>query len=113
MSVFDDPRVQPDVYVVRPSCYDALPEHSRHDFELVVVNGHAWGWSVRQRLNDSRAMNRKGEWIFESRGSGHNKTRRWPLEAAIALALQYVETRTVFGKTAQEWAELEFNKPEV
>jgi len=101
----DDPRVQPDVYVVRPSCYDQMGNSDRDMSCLSVVNGHAWGWSVRQHVfTGSRALNRKGEWVLESRGSGHNKARRWTLEEALEIALRHVDSIKINGSTAADCA---------
>lgn len=97
------PQVEADVFIVKPSCHDSLPEHEKHNFCLSVVNGHAWGWSVRPSAADSRAMNRKGEFIIESRGHRGNKARRWPLEEALNIALNHVDSRKVNGMTAQQW----------
>jgi hypothetical protein len=71
---------------------------------LTVQNGHAWGWSIRRGIGMSgpMAMNRKGEWIVESRGSGNNKPRRWPLDEALRIALQHVDTLRLNGATAQQ-----------
>lgn len=105
MSALNDPRVSPDSYMVRPSCYDEMGNSDRDTMCLSVVNGHAWGWSVRQHgFTGSRALNRKGEWIYESRGSGHNKVRRWSLEEALAIALKYVDTLKWNGSTAADVA---------
>lgn len=102
-SPVDDPRVHPDRYVVRPTGYDDMVHADRMYWCLSVVNGHEWGWSVRRGPGDSHyAMNRKGEWIIESRGSARNKARRWPLEEALALALKYVDTVTLNGRTAAQ-----------
>jgi hypothetical protein len=100
-----DPRVHADTYMVRPACYDQLPEYERHSFCLWVVNGHSWGWSVRDNPQSSRAMNRKGELIYESRGSGHNKARRWELEEALEIALKHVDKMKRNMRTAQEWVD--------
>lgn len=105
MSHLDDPRVQPDSYVVRPSCYEQMGNSDRDAWCLSVVNGHAWGWSVRQHgFHGSRALNRKGQWIYESRGSGHNKARRWPLEEALGIALQHIDSLKINGSTAADVA---------
>lgn len=103
-----DPRVCVDEYIVKPSCYDDLPEYERLRFCLVVTNGHKWGWSVRMGAGMSGspyAMNRKGKMIYESRGHGGNKHRRYPLEEALALALKHVDTMKVNMRTAQEWVD--------
>ena len=104
MNALDDPRVQPDSYVVRPTCYDAMVNSDRDYWCLTVTNGHAYGWSIRRGVGMSggMALNRKGEWIIESRGSGRNKPRRWPLEEALAIALQHIDTVVINGCTAQE-----------
>ena len=107
MSVLDDPRVQVDEYVVYPTGYDDLLHSDKDHWCLTVTNGHAWGWSVRpgRGMNSLFAMNRKGEFIVESRGSGRNKPRRYPLEEAIELALKYVDTVKWNGCTAKEASE--------
>ncbi len=98
-----DPRVTVDCYVVRPTGYDDLVHTDKDSWCLSVINGHAWGWSIRRGtgMGGGPAMNRKGGWIFESRGSGRNKPRRYPLEEALALALKYVDTHTINGHAAQ------------
>lgn len=107
MSELDDPRVSPDVYVVRPTGYDDLVHSDKDAWCLSVVNGHAWGWSIRRGIGRSSdlAMNRKGEWIWESRGSGRNKPRRWPLDEALMIALRHVDTLKLNGFTAVEASE--------
>lgn len=101
----DDPRVAIDSYVVRPSCYDQMGNSDRDMSCLSVTNGHAWGWSIRRHgLSGSQALNRKGEWVFESRGSGHNKARRWPLEEALGIALQHIDTMKINGSTPADCA---------
>ena len=104
MNPLDDPRVTVDAYVVRPTGYDDLVHSDKDRHCLSVVNGHAYGWSIRQGVgvSSSYAMNRKGEWIYESRGSGRNKPRRWPLEEALRIALAHVDTAKMNGMTAQE-----------
>lgn len=99
-----DPRVQPDSFVVYPTDYELIPYSDKESWVLTVVNGHAYGWSIRPGIGigSSVALNRKGERIFESRGSGHNKARRWPLEEAIAIALQIVDKHKVAGMSAAE-----------
>lgn len=107
MNPVDDPRVFVDQYVIRPSCYDELPEYERYNFCLSVVDGHAWGWSVRRGvgMSNARAFNRNGVEIYESRGSGSNKFRRWPLEEALTIALKHVDSMKVNGRTAQQWVD--------
>jgi hypothetical protein len=103
MSPLDDPRVKVDRYLVCPTGYDGFVNSDKDAWTLAVVDGHAWGWSVRRgSLAGGPAMNRKGEWIFESRGSGHNKARRWALDEALSLALQYVDSHRINGHTAAE-----------
>lgn len=98
-----DPRVFADAYIVRPTGYDDMVFSDKADWCLAVVNGHAWGWSIRRgTAQSSMAMNRKGEWVMESRGSGHNKARRWPLEEALAIALSHIDNIRYVGMTAQE-----------
>lgn len=106
MSALDDPRVSPDSYVVRPSCWDEMGNSDRDSFCLAVVNGHAWGWSIRRGMGGRgpMAMNRRGDWIYESRGSGHNKARRWSLEEALSIALQHVDRLAINGSTAADCA---------
>lgn len=97
----NDPRVQVDSYVVYPTGYDDLVQSDKFAWCLEVTNGHAYGWSVRQAgMTSSRAMNRKGEWIWEQRGHGQNKTRRFSLEEALTIALKYVDRHKINGFTA-------------
>ena len=99
----DDPRVRVDRYVVTPTGYDDMVHSDKPMWTLAVVDGGRWGWSVRRGAVDSPfAMNRKGEWICESRGSGHNKHRRFSLEDALALALKHVDTHLLNGCTAAQ-----------
>lgn len=102
--VLADPRVEPDSFVVYPTDYALIPYSDRESWALTVTNGHAYGWSIRPGIgvSGSAALNRKGERIFESRGSGHNKARRWPLEEALRIALDIVDTHKVGGISAAE-----------
>lgn len=105
MSALDDPRVFVDTYVVRTTGYDKFVNGDRDTWCLSVVNGHRWGWSIQRGVGMSDGqvtMNRKGGWIREHRGSGHNKARRWPLEEALEIALKYVDVHTINGHTADE-----------
>lgn len=104
MSALDDPRVEPDTYVVRPTGYADFVNTDKDSWCLSVTNGHAYGWSVRRGVGMSGglAMNRKGEFIYESRGSGRNKPRRWPLEEALEIALRHIDTIRLNGSTAAE-----------
>lgn len=103
MSALDDPRVTVDSYIIRPTGYDQMVHSDKDHWCLEVSNGHKWGWSVRQAgFTSIAAMNRKGEWIYESRGSGHNKARRWTLEEALRIALEHVDTHTINGCTAAQ-----------
>lgn len=100
-----DPRVQADTYVIYPTCWDEMGNSDRDLFCLSVTNGHAWGWSIRRGMSHGPlAMNRSGQWIAESRGSGHNKARRWPLAEALTIALAHVDTQRINGSTAAEVA---------
>lgn len=105
-SPLDDPRVTHESFVVWPSCADRLGA-SKYDFALTVTNGHEWGWAIRRGAMgySGMAMNRKGQFIVENRGSRNNRFRRYPLEEALALALKHVDKRKVMGKTAEEWAD--------
>jgi hypothetical protein len=47
-------------------------------------------------------MNRKGKMIYESRGSGSNRFRRYTLDEALRLALRYVDSYVVNGCTAAQ-----------
>jgi hypothetical protein len=99
----DDPRVTIDSYVIRPTGYDEMVHSDKDMWCLAVTNGHAWGWSIRRAgVNSHSAMNRHGEWIYESRGSGHNKARRWDLNEALTIALRHVDTHMINGRTAAE-----------
>lgn len=104
IDVLNDPRVKADSYVVYPSDYDLIPYSDKESWALTVTNGHAYGWSIRPGIGmgGSVALNRKGERIFESRGSGRNKARRWPLEEALRIALSIVDTHKVAGMSAAE-----------
>lgn len=99
-----DPRVKVDTYRVYPSCYDQMGNSDRDYFCLEVTDGHAWGWSVRRSGGGPMAMNRKGEFIYESRGSERNKWRRWTLDEALTLALKYVDQVRLNGSTAADCA---------
>jgi hypothetical protein len=103
----DDPRVEADVYIVRPTGYDDLVHTDKDAWCLSVANGHAWGWSIRPGIgmSGSKAMNRQGEWIYELRGSGRNKPRRWTLDEALRIALDHVDTHRINGDTAREASE--------
>ena len=105
MNPLNDPRVQPDSYVVRPTCYDQMGNSDRDYWCLSVVNGHAWGWRVKRHgFGGNEALSRKGEWIYESRGSGRNKPRRWPLDEALRIALEHVDSLRMNGSTASDCA---------
>jgi hypothetical protein len=98
-----DPRFHADRYVVYPTGYEEFVNSDKFYWCLVVTDGHKWGWSVRRGgMDGGAAMNRKGEWVYESRGSGHNKARRWTLAEALTIALKYVDTHTINGHTAAE-----------
>lgn len=98
-----DPRVTVDTYIVRPTGYDEFVNSDKDAWCLTVVNGHAYGWSVRRGASSGGpAMNRHGKWIFETRGSEQNRSRRWPLEEALALALRRVDINRILGLTAAE-----------
>lgn len=99
------PRVEAARYVVYPTGYDEFVNSDKDSWCLTVTNGHAWGWSIgcgRGMEGGGRAMNRKGEWIYEKRRSGANKARRWPLDEALAIALAHVDTHRINGHTAAE-----------
>lgn len=106
------PRTEPDSYVVYPTRYDEIKFNDKKMFTLMVVNGHAWGWSVRPgppgMSGSHRALNKKGEWISERRGHGNNKYRRWSREEAIALAEKYVDTIKFGYWTVDEACAVEF-----
>lgn len=110
-SPFDDPRVQPDVYLVRPTGYDEVDMTDKYHWQLHVTNGHAFGWSVRRYREDPYAMNRKGKFIQESRGHRGNRYRRYPLEEALQLALKHVDSLTVMNLTLAQAAERLSRKP--
>lgn len=96
--------VEPLEYEVYPTNYGQIPFSDKESFTY-VRNGHAWGWSVRDFSGgQGRAMNRKGEFIHETRGNKGNRFRRYSLEEALELAQIWVDKRKrVGGKTAQEW----------
>lgn len=100
-----DPRVAPDSFVVYPTGYDEFVNSDKHSWCLTVRNGHAWGWWIDRGMGMSGggfAMNRRGQWILESRGNRGNKARRWPLEEALRIALEHVDTHKLNGVTAAE-----------
>lgn len=89
---------------VRPTCWGSLPEDDRDLWSLYLFDGMRWGWSICERRGgQGRTMNRKGEWILESRHSESNKFRRWSFDEAQEIALKYVDKRKVYGRTASEW----------
>lgn len=98
----DQPSVEVDVYIIRPSGYDDLVNSDKDMWCLHVINGHAWGWSVRRSVGDQRALNRKGEFVYETRGQGSNRFRRFTSDEAIALAVKFVDTMTINGCTAAQ-----------
>jgi protein involved in polysaccharide export with SLBB domain len=102
------PRVEIDTFVVYPTCFEDIGFDDRSNWCLIVQNGHAWGWSVRPgppgTSGSHQAMNRKGKWIFESRGDRRNKTRRFTVAEALKIAVKYVDTHTVVGLTASQAA---------
>lgn len=103
MTVFDDPRVEPDTYIVKHPLWDKIPEDERSHWQVAVVNGHAWGWSCRRgHANSDFAYNREGKQIIESRGSKANKARRWPLEEALEIALKISENMTLMGRKPED-----------
>jgi hypothetical protein len=99
-----EPRVEVDRYIVYPSNYDTLVHSDKDSWCLSVTNGHAYGWRITQGrgMDSMRAMNRKGQWIVESRGSLANKPRRYTLDEALAIAKRYVDTHRINGMTASE-----------
>ena len=103
MSALHDPRVKVDSYLVYPTGYDEFVNSDKGAWCLSVTNGHAWGWSIRRGMSvGGAAMNRKGQWIYESRGSERNKVRRFPLDEALRIALANVDTHRINGHTAAE-----------
>lgn len=98
----DDPRVTVESYIIRPTGYDDMVHTDKYLWCLEVTDGHEWGWAVRRHGSTWQAMNRKGEWIAESRGSGHNKFRRWNLDMALRIALENVDKQRLNGLTAAE-----------
>lgn len=103
----DEPRVEVDRYVVYPTGYDDLVHSDKDSWCLSITNGHAWGWRVTRGrgMTSDMAMNRRGEWIVESRGSGRNKPRRWTLDEAIEIAKRHVDTHRLNGRTAAQASE--------
>lgn len=99
-----DPRVRANSFAVYPTGYDQLVHSDKDGWCLTVTDGHAYGWSIRRGLGVSSpiAMNRHGRWIVESRGSGRNKPRRWPLDEALRIALAHIDTLRINGRTAQQ-----------
>lgn len=97
-------RFEVDSYVIYPTGYDEFINSDKDAWCLVVVNGHAWGWSVRRGRGTTggAAMNRKGEWIYETSHSKSNRFRRYPCHEAINLAMKYVDTHRINRHTAAE-----------
>lgn len=107
-SPLGDLRVHPDQYVVYPTNYDTLPMVDKDAWCLTVMNGHAWGWSIRRGMASTSdfALTRDGRWVVESRGDNSNRSRRWPLDEALRIALDHVDTvRTYGGMSVHEMAE--------
>lgn len=100
----DGPRIEVDSYVVYPTGYDEMVHSDKDAWCLTVSNGHAWGWRITRGINMSgqMAMNRHGKFIVETRRSGHNKQRRWPLDLALIIARDNVDRITLNGWTAQQ-----------
>lgn len=105
LDALNDPRVQPDAYIVYPTGYDDMVNSDKYHWCLHVINGHSYGWSVRPGRGSSSAMNRKGKMIYETSGSGSNRFRRYSLEEALGIALQYVDSYVVNGCTASQASE--------
>lgn len=102
-ATLSDPRVQPDAYIVYPTGYDDFVNSDKDAWTLTVMNGHAWGWSIRRGMSATgMALNRRGEWIYEQRASKANKARRWPLDEALRIALLHVDHLKLNGHTAAE-----------
>lgn len=84
-------------YVVYPTRYEEIPLMDKYSLCLWVYDGGRWGWSVRDFPGgQGRAMNKKGEFIYERGGHGGNKFRRYKLEDALALAEKWVDERKVW-----------------
>lgn len=88
-------RVEAREYVVRPTGYDECPFVDKAtSLCLYIYDGGKWGWSVRDFPGgQGRAMNRRGKFIYETRGHEQNKHRRYTLEEATELALKWVDKR--------------------
>jgi hypothetical protein len=98
-----DPRVRADRYRIHPTGYDEFVNSDKDMWCLTVVDGHVWGWSIRRSSGGTElALDDKGEWTCESRGSAYNRDRRWPLDEALALALRFIDTHKINGCTAAE-----------
>jgi len=106
--MINDPRIVVQTYAVLPTGYDEMVHADKDSWCLVVTNGHRWGWSISRGIGMTSGgvmMNRKGKFILESRGSGHNKARRYPLDEALEIALKYVDSITLNGHTAVQASE--------
>lgn len=101
-SPLDDPRVHPDSYVIYPTGYDAMVHGDKFMWVLTVNNGHKDGWYIARGFSKSTdiVMNRKGEWKWHQ---AMNRSKwRYPLEDALQIALDHVDTHVLNGHTAQQ-----------
>lgn len=101
----DDPRVYAQSFMVRPSCFEDMGRFDKDYWCLVVGDSGPDGWWVRRHgARDGRSMSRTGHFVLETPGQGRNRERRWPLEQALQIALDHVDSIKVRGLTAAEAA---------
>lgn len=101
----DDLRVHAQSFTVRPACFEEMGRFDKDAWCLVVGDGGTDGWWVRRHgARDGRSMSRAGHFVRETPGPGRNRDRRWPLEQALQIALEHVDSIRVHGLTAAEAA---------
>lgn len=96
------PTTQVAAYVVQPTGYTTFVNSDKDLWRIFVVDSSTeLGWSVRRGSSSSFVvMNHKGEWVYDN--SRYRRHRRFPLEKALALAEQHVDTHKLNWSTAQE-----------
>ena len=104
MTLTADPRVHATRYDVRPTAWDRMHPIERRLWVVSVEDAGAAGWAVRTAASPRWAANRRGHFIHESSHPLSNKTRRYPLEEALAIALKVVDHITVSGATPEQAA---------
>jgi hypothetical protein len=99
-------RVVADSFAVYPADYDLIPYEDRDAWVLMVTDGRSWGWRITPglgRAGGDMVLDCSGQRVFEQRGDEANRVRRWPLEEALAVALDIVDTKhAVMGMTAAQ-----------